>query len=556
VDDIAAPSTTRSIETVNETQLREKIVAARRTMRQVVKDAGENIDDWTKAECRIFDAAAAAETAAETELRELTGTSEEEATLVRRRDAAEKELQTLEEYGVFTRPGPLPADIRQRRDRASAAKANAEFDLERLRSLHFTQRLDPLDSLNLRTSNAQTVRTGAMRTLERDAKRLDLSAKVQEGVAKLVEGDTDVAKHVILTGSPVYAKVWARSMDAQARGERGITGGDPETRWVGERLEAISSRAASEAGTFGLPIPYFVDPVPRLVGPTDGLAPILDHCSHAVLPFGDTYHGVVASANVSAAFVAEGVAQTQDSSLSTNTTTGNALVSISWPMVSLRSTLPYSWEVGMDWADPGFLKTMGDVIVAADLATLASSTLNGTGSAPQPNGLFVQLGAATAGSPSIYSVAPLTTTTAGVMSMVDVRSVWQGSTDLARSRGYWVMAPGTLDQIRALGPSGTGATADLTFTGDGDPILMDRPIILSQYAPSNLTGSTSGTAQWLAYADLAGFLMVSRLGTTLEVSRNAFDTSTGRPNMTSFLVAQTRLQHGLVDPGFGRILQG
>lgn len=431
----------------------------------------------------------------------------------------------------------------------------------RLQSIHFQSRLDPVDALDLRSAGPQVMRTAAKRTLERDSRHM--SSRHADNIDGMIDSYSDAARAVTLTGSPIYRKVWGEKLMAKMRNQVSVATFD-ETRWVHEKLSQIESRTALESGTFGLPVPYQLQTAPFLVGPTDGIAPILDACSKAVMGQGNTFHGVVASGNASASFVAEGQASTVDASLSNSTTgsAGNALVGVSWELNDLRSTLPFSAELGQDWASMGdgtgsFLEDMGQVIGAACLATLAQTTCTGTGSAPQPSGYATQLAAATAGSPDIYSVAPLTTTTAGAMNAADMRSVYLSATDLARARGSWIMSQGALDQVRALGVSGVSATTDLTFDSNARPYLLNRPVIVTEYAPQNLTSSTSGTAQWLSYVDLKGFLMVTRLlGTTIEVAPTGFSTTTGWPNLERYLIAQTRCTHGLVSPGFGRLLMG
>jgi HK97 family phage major capsid protein len=434
--------------------------------------------------------------------------------------------------------------------------------LERLRSIHFQARLDPVDALELRSANSQVIRSAAKRTLERDSRHM--SPRHADSIDSMIDTYSDAARAVTVTGSPIYRKVWGEQLTSKMRNQGRITSYD-EAHWVFEKLSQIGeSRAALESGTFGYPVPYMLQAAPFLVGPTDGIAPILDVCSKAVMGQGDTFHGVVASGNASASFVAEGQASTVDASLSNSTTgsAGNALVQVAWGLNSLRSTLPFSAEIGQDWGSMGdgtgsFLEDMGQVVGQACLATLAQTTCTGTGSAPQPSGYATQLAAATAGSPDIYSVAPLGTTTAGTMSAVDMRSVYLSATDLARARGSWIMSQGALDQVRALGVSGVSATTDLQFDSNARPFLLNRPVIVTEYAPQNLTSSTSGTAQWLSYVDLKGFLMVTKLlGTTIEVAPTGFSTTTGMPNLERYLIAQTRCTHGLVSPGFGRLLMG
>lgn len=480
-------------------ELRNTISAARSMQKAIVAEHGSDSEAWTAEVCSRFDRLTASE------------------------DASTKELRSLGEASAKAAP------VTRAKAAQTAASHAAASDWSARQILG---------------SGFGLLRSEAMRAVERTSRYM--SPKVQDELARLVDADASgtTARHVIVHSDPEYVAGWKTELL-----HRPVT--SPAQRAALDRAHEF--RSVEESGTGGDAVPPFLDPSLLIVGGL-GFSPVAQNCSRVSVPYGSSYTGVVASA-ASFAAGAEG-SVFADGSLYNNTTGGNGLVQLSIPLYRVASDIPYSFEVGQDaFNDPdGFVTQMSKALTDGLQGYLAQSTLVGSGVAPNPLGLFTSLQAATLGSPTIEDKAHIVVATSGTLGFVDVRAAYASLGDLTRSRCSFICSEGQFNLLRAQGASGVAALTDVTYDNDGNPRLFGRPVYRSSYALQNLTGSTSGTAAYMAVVDLSLFTLATRLGTHVEIAEYPVpDQATGRPNLTRHLITICRLGHQLA-PGAGVLI--
>ncbi len=187
------------------------------------------------------------------------------------------------------------------------------------------------------------------------------------------------------------------------------------------------------------------------------------------------------------------------------------------PVCAARGFIPYTLELEQDY--PGFQSEMAMVLSQGYVNLLASKTMQGSGSS-EPTGVFTAMAAFT-------TPAHVTVTTAGVLGAVDVRKAWAALPERFRSNATWFMHITVEEQIRAWGNNLALADFTVNMIADGTSVLVGRPVVLTDYAPS-FSGQTT-TFSYAVVGDFQHFVIVQRAGMSVELVPHLFDTSTGFP---------------------------
>lgn len=394
----------------------------------------------------------------------------------------------------------------------------------------------------------QQVISRAFSLLEREGKHL--KSEEQDRVDALLRREPSeeyqpryIAERILVTERPAYRSALFRSLAAAQVGRMPHLSQEEvdalrafevlEHRWNPE-ISRAAGEVTTTAGGFG--VNAFLDPS---IIVTSGAAdvPILRYCRIEQVTT-NLWKGV-SSAGISWSYDTEAAEVSDDAP------------TIAQPSITVhmaRGYVPYSIEVGQDWA--GFADNIGRLLNQGYNDLLASKTMTGTGTG-EPWGIFTAI--------DQTSASEVTPTTDGSFGGVDVFKVWNALPERYRSRATWVMSTSVESAIRqfsaSAGSSSSYFTVDLTQSGL--TLINGRPVITTDYAPtmSGAVPGTTGPQNILIVGDLQNYVMANRAGMTIEAIPHVFSTGNGRPTGQRGLFAWAR--HGLdsVNDNAARLLQ-
>jgi HK97 family phage major capsid protein len=359
-----------------------------------------------------------------------------------------------------------------------------------------------------------------------------------------------VARRTLITQSPIYRSAFFRVLQAQQSMRPAILTNeeagairayeDMENMYArGHAMYTESvSRAMTENGanSAGLGIPTLIDPSIII---TSGAAdvPLLRVCDIRSVTT-NLWTGI-SSAGMSWSYDTEGAQVSDDSA------------TLAAPTVRIhmaRGFIPYTIEAGIDMVD--FQNQMGGLVNQGYTDLLAVKTMTGTGSG-EPAGIFVALSNAT---------SVITPTTDGSFGGPDVFKVWNGLPERFRANATWVMSVNVQSAIRqfAASQSSTSAYFSIDLTG-GTFRINDRPVIITDYAPTGVGGSVPGTTglqNILAVSDFRqSYVWANRMGMSIEAIPHLFSTTNNRPTGSRGLFAWSRNGGDVVSTRAGILLQ-
>jgi len=393
------------------------------------------------------------------------------------------------------------ADLAKLEERAAKVAAVDAMETRRIDGMpSFSIAKDKVAPTDVRSLSRSEARDAALRVIDADGKKLtERQLRHVDALVRSSNEDQDgdsVARRILLTENPSYRTGWQKAVS-----------GRPELINAEERRALEEFRAMSDgtgsAGGYGLPV--LIDPTIILTSQAAN-APILDVC-RVVTVTTNVWKGVT-SAGMSWGYGSEASAVTDGSP---------TLAQPSIPVNRATGFIPYSIEVEQDY--PGFAEQMAHLLASGYTDLIANATLNGSGSAPNPKGIFTAIAAA--------SSSLVATTTAGVLGAADIASVYGAQLERFRANSTWIMNVATEDSIRLLSTGGPGGTFSVDLQQPGIPKLFGKTVLRSDYAPKQPTGTTAGT--FAVIGDFSQFVFVQRAGMTIEPVSHLFDTSTGRP---------------------------
>lgn len=413
----------------------------------------------------------------------------------------------------------------------------------------FHKQVDPFEGNLLRLSREEVVTRSRhfieqeKRVFVSDANRERLDNWVQRAISEDPD-DPDysfdgayIARRALLTENSIYRKAFRKY--SAGKGPWSFTAEEMAALNDYEKFETSIARAANEntgsAGGFGVPI--LIDPSIIL---TSGAAdvPLLRVCRVETVT-NNLWEGV-STPGMTWSY------STEATEASDNTPT------LTQPTVRVHKPqgfLPYSIELGQDY--PGFANEFGRLIDQSYQDLLATITMNGTGTS-QPFGIFVALSNATS------VVIP---TTDGAFGGADVFKAWNALPERYRGNATWVMSINVQSAIRQFAANQSLAqsayfTIDLT---GGTFRLNDRPVIVTDYAPTGVAGvvpGTTGLQNILAVADWQQtYLWVNRAGMSIEQIPLLFGASNRFPTGQRGLYAWARNGGNVVNNRGGILLQ-
>jgi HK97 family phage major capsid protein len=313
------------------------------------------------------------------------------------------------------------------------------------------------------------------------------------------------ARWAATTGDPAYSSAFTKLLADPTRGH---------LLWDAREQAAYQAVAAVQGemramsltdSAGGYMVPLTLDP--SIILTSAGSNNPLRQISRTVQTVTDQWQGV-SSAGVTAEWIAE-AAEVADAS----PTLGDEPISVH----KGDAFVPFSFEVGMDAVN--FLAELQNLLLDAADQLQATAFTTGTGSG-QPKGIITAL----AGTASEINVITAETFTAA-----DVYALQEALPPRFQGNARWTANVAVLNDIAAF-ETANGSKVFPEVSAN-PPMLLRKPL----HENSNMDGSWSITATAnnyiLVIGDFStGYVIVDRIGTTLELVPHMFHTTTNRPS--------------------------
>ena len=326
-----------------------------------------------------------------------------------------------------------------------------------------------------------------------------------------VEGDKRaVARLMIATGNQHYRSAFAKYM----QGAPHLI--DDVERQAITRAQAIGTGAA---GAFA--VPFTLDPT--IIGITASTKNPIRSVARVVQTFSESWNGVTGTA-VSFSWDAEATEVSDDSI---------TLAQPSIPVHKLTGFVPFSIEVGQDWA--GIEADLRRMMMEGRDNAEGAAHVTGTGSG-QPTGIVTEL----AGGSSEINEA-----SAGTFTGPDVYAALNALNERYLDNATWAMSLPTANAIRQLDTSG-GGNFWVSLGGGAPESLLGLPHIRVNNMDSGASLS-AGDNYVVIVGDWSRYVIVDRIGLQIEMIPHLFATGNNRPSGQRGLYAFLRTGAESVD---------
>lgn len=396
--------------------------------------------------------------------------------------------------------------LEQRRTRVAAFASHSrsvEHGDGAARAPQIMQRVDPHDGRDVRTLTRLESRDRGLKVMEDRDNTRHLDDNQREKIDRILRTqnpDTDgshVGRLMLATENDDYRSAFVKMV---TQPNPVLTNDEARAMNLATEVRAMSG-GTDASGGFGVPV--LIDPA--IILTAQGSLNPFRQISRIETITTDEWKGV-SSAGVSWSYDTEASAVSDDSP------------TIAQPNVLVheaRGFIPYSIRVGQDY--PGFADEMSRLLMEGYDELQASSFAVGTGT-NQPFGIITALDANTN--------VEVVVTTDGAFGGADVNKVWGALPDRWKANSTWVMNYDVANEVASLanGSNWSYLTVDLTGTLEK---IRNRPVEFSSYFP-DFTGTT-GASNILVVGDFRNYLIVDRVGMTVELIPHLFDQSTGRP---------------------------
>lgn len=375
-----------------------------------------------------------------------------------------------------------------------------------------------LDTVERSWSNPERqrgdLRDRAMRAIEntRSYGEIERSA-AQEHIANLVDQyddeDSSIAQRILVTGSPTYKRAFVKTLRGNVL--------------TSEESHAFNRALSLTGASGGFAVPFDLDAT--ILPTSNGAVNAIRQIARVIPITGDEWRGVSSGA-ITTAYAAEATE-----------TTDNA-PTLAQPTISTEKAqafIPFSIEVGMDWN--GLQTEMGRLLQDSkdELESVKFTTGNGTN---EPFGYITGF------------TTTVNATAGGVFDLEDLYRLMGQLPPRYRPRAAFVGNLDILNKIRQFDTAG-GAALWETLGNDLPSRLVGRPV----YENSSASGVTTVGALFLAYADFSRYVIVDRIGLSIETLQHLVGTN-HRPTGQRGLYAFWRNGAKVVDANAGRVLIG
>jgi len=342
---------------------------------------------------------------------------------------------------------------------------------------------------------AEQLRDNALRAIERahypSMEAQTAQTNVEHVLNKAEDANGTLARRLLLTGNPTYARAWQKYMTGQ--------------RFTSEEERVMS--LTTNSGGYG--VPFQLDPT-IILSSDGGINPFRQIARIEQINV-DTWQGV-SSAGVTASFDSE-LAEVSDDSMTL------AQPSVSTEMA--RAYVPFSIEVGMDY--PGFANEVAKAI--SDAKDVLESTQFATGSTPQ--GIITG------------ATGLVTASTRGSITSSDVYAIEAALPPRFLQRASWVASRAALQKFRQFDTAGgaqlwiqnlqygLGRGGNGSLGGPTDGRVGYALLGWNAYAASGITSNLTTGTKPAVLGDFNQFLIADRVGLSVEYIPHLL--STGGP---------------------------
>lgn len=374
----------------------------------------------------------------------------------------------------------------------------------------------------------------AMRAVEKaDNGIAELDDRYRAGVQatlRAVHGDrAAVARHILVTSREAYRSAFPKLLDAAMRGMpvTGLT--DAES----EALEHVRAASLTDAaGGFAVPTP--LDPTLILTGAHDGEGSVWRAISTIKQTTVNEWNGVT-TAGITASFDAEASEVSDDAP---------TLAALNIPVHRGTAFVPFSIEVGMDWAS--LEADMRDLIMTAKDDVEAEHFAKVVTASNAPVGLIFSLDG------TASEVAPATAET---FARADLDALVNALPRRHRRNASWLADISTYNTIRGFDTAG-GSALWAQLAADTPALLMGRPAYEEPYmtGTADINPAATGDNFIAVLGDFRRYFIVDRVGLSFEVIPHLFHTANNLPKGQRGLWAMWRVGAKVADVDAFRVL--
>ena len=351
----------------------------------------------------------------------------------------------------------------------------------------------------------QKVRDNAMRSLE--SSTLPKSTNV-DNLARAVDdkfladpnGKGEIANRVLLTGNPVYQRAFGKYL----RGETAL--------WTPEEARAAALAVTGTTTTGGYAVPYIFDPTMIHIGPHTSINPYRAACRVETITGGNNWRAVTVT-EIAAAYGTEALALTEG---------GPTFGQPTFTVQTARAFATISHETLQDRSD--IVDELSSLFGEAKDTLEENQFTLGTGAGVYPFGMF-----------RTAAFTNLDTATNDVTAIADMALLEATLPLRHRMNAAYFMSRSTMRQLEALDTTGYyfkrpgqffaagSAVPQNVPTGNTGSQLLGYPV---WEVPSAVSTLTTDGAIIVVYGDPRNYVVVDRLGMSVEVIPNMTDGAT------------------------------
>ena len=353
---------------------------------------------------------------------------------------------------------------------------------------------DPFDLERVAAAPQSELRSMALTAVEtvggfRDEDKATLTGWLDDMDEESGEG-ARLARHILVTSAPQYRREWIRGFRVAAKG------GVPDTSYL-TRAMSLTDAAG------GYAVPQDLDPA--LILTSDGSTNPFRQISRVVQTMSDTWSGLSTTH----------AAWSNDAEAAEVSDDATTFAQPSIPVHKAQVFVPFSIEVGMDY--PGFTQDLRTIIANGKDDLDATNMATGTGS-DQPTGIVTAL---TGGSSEVASA------TTDVFAIADVYALHDAIPDKYLNRGRWAANKAIYNLVRQFDTAG-GAGLWERLGGARPSELLGYPAHGASAMDSSVTAASDNYL--LILGDFENYVIVDRVGMTIELVPHLFATANNRPS--------------------------
>lgn len=337
---------------------------------------------------------------------------------------------------------------------------------------------------------------------------------IEKLLRRVDDREGTLARRILTTGSPTYDRAF---------GKMALAGSTD-----GLNNEERAALAVGVTTTGGFAVPFSLDP--SVIMTNDSVVNPIRQIARVVQITGKQWQGVT-SAGISVARGAE-AAEASDNS----PTIGQPTVT----PTRVQGFVPFSFEVDQDWSQlRGELGAMFDEAKQVEEAT---AFITGTGVSPQPEGVITGVNAVAG---SIVSGA-----TSVAFGSAEVYQPLDALPPRHTPNAKWLANKKVYNKIRQIDQNGGAAL--WARIGEGRPDqLLGYPV----YEASTMASTITATSLVLLHGDFSKFLIVDRIGMSVELIPHLFGTANNFPTGQRGMYAVWRNSSKVLDANAFRLLR-